>query len=163
MNGVTGVTVRRATADDLDTVVDLRVALLREYGEHPVYGRLRADAEERARPMFAAQLDSQTEVMFLAEQNEVAVGLLRCVESTASPLLWPDRYCYLSSAYVRPDFRRKGVLHELFEHAVGWCKARGLTEIRLHNVGSRASSAAAWDSMGFAVVEQVRMLRLSDP
>lgn len=162
MNDTAGVTIRRATADDLDAVVDLRLALLREYDDHPVYGRLRADAEERARPMFAAQLDSQTEVMFLAEQNELAVGLLRCVESAASPLLWPDRYCYLSSAYVRPDYRRKGVLHDLFEHAVGWCKERGLTELRLHNVGSRESSAAAWEAMGFAVVEQVRVLRLSD-
>jgi GNAT superfamily N-acetyltransferase len=162
VNGATGITIRRATADDLDAVVDLRLALLREYGDHPVYGRLRADAAERAGPMFAVQLDSQTEVIFLAEERDVAVGLLRCVESAASPLLWPDRYCYLSSAYVRPDYRRKGVLHELFEHAVGWCRARGLSEMRLHNVASRESSAAAWDAMGFEVVEQVRLLRLSE-
>ena len=155
-------TIRRATSDDLEAVVALRLALLREYGDHPIYGRLRADAEQRARPMFAGQLDAETEVIFLATENDVAVGLLRCVESAASPLLMPDRYCYVSSAYVRPDFRRKGVLHELFEHAVGWCKERGLTEMRLHNVGSRESSAAAWDAMGFEVVEQVRVLRLAE-
>jgi len=156
------VTIRRATSNDLEAVVALRLALLREYSDHPIYGRLRADAEQRARPMFAGQLDAETEVIFLATENDVAVGLLRCVESAASPLLMPDRYCYVSSAYVRPDFRRKGVLHELFEHAVGWCKERGLTEMRLHNVGSRESSAAAWDAMGFEVVEQVRVLRLAE-
>ena len=162
MSGAARVTIRRATSDDLEAVVALRLALLREYGDHPIYGRLRADAEQRARPMFAGQLDAETEVIFLAMENDVAIGLLRCVESAASPLLMPDRYCYVSSAYVHPDFRRKGVLHELFERAVGWCKERGLTEMRLHNVGSRESSAAAWDAMGFEVVEQVRVLRLAE-
>lgn len=159
---MTGVTIRRAKANDLEAVVALRLALLREYGDHPIYGRLRADAEQRARPMFAGQLDSETEVIFLAEENDVPIGLLRCVESAASPLLMPDRYCYVSSAYVRPEYRRKGVLHELFERAVSWCRDRGLTEMRLHNVGSRESSAATWDSMGFEVVEQVRVLRLPE-
>lgn len=157
---MTRVIVRRATSSDLDAVVVLRLALLREYHEHPIYGRLRADAEQRARPMFAAQLDSHNEVIFLAEENDVAVGLLRCVETVSSPLLVPDRYCYISSVYVRPDYRRKGVLRELFARARTWCTDRGLTEMRLHNVGTRESSAAAWDSLGFEVVEQVRVLRL---
>jgi len=105
--------VRRAIANDLDVVVALRIALLREYGEHPIYGRLRADAEKRARPMFATQLDSDHEVMFLAEEDGIAIGLIRCVESAASPLLIPDRYCYISSVYVRPEHRRRGVLRKL--------------------------------------------------
>jgi hypothetical protein len=34
--------------------------------------------------------------------------------------------------------------------------------MRLHNVGTRTSTAAAWDSLGFEVVEQVRVLRLEN-
>jgi ribosomal protein S18 acetylase RimI-like enzyme len=153
-------TIRRATTADLDAVVALRLALLREYRDHPIYGQLRADAEERARPMFAAQLDAENEAIFVAEEKERVIGVLRCVESVASPLLLPDRYCYVSSAYVLPESRRKGVLHELFDHAVVWCRERGITEMRLHNVGTRQASAAAWDALGFEVVEQVRALRL---
>lgn len=148
---------------DLETIIDLRLSLLREYGDHPIYGQLRTDAAARARPMFSAQLESNSEAIFLAEEKDVAVGLLRCVESIASPLLLPERYCYVSSAYVRPDYRRKGVLHDLFEQAVGWCRGRGLTEMRLHNVGSRQDSVATWDALGFDVVEQVRVLRLPAP
>ena len=155
-----GVIVRRAISQDLETVLALRIALLREYGGHPIYGRLRPDAEQRARPIFAAQLDSQNEVMFLAEESGVAIGLIRCVESASSPLLIPDRYCYVSSVYVRPEFRRRGVLRALFQHARAWCEQRGLSEMRLHNVGARPESAGAWDALGFEVVEQVRVLRL---
>lgn len=156
-----GLTVRRATIGDLDVVVELRLALLREYAEHPVYGRLRPDAARRARPIFAMQLDSENEVVLLAEDNGKAVGLVRCIETISSPLLEPDRYCYLSSVYVRPEHRRTGVLNALFERAVAWCRSRGMTEMRLHNVGSRESTAAAWDALGFEVVEQVRVRRLS--
>ena len=156
-----GLTVRRATISDLDVVVELRLALLREYAEHPVYGRLRPDAARRARPIFAMQLDSENEVVLLAEIDGQAVGLVRCIEMMSSPLLEPDRYCYLSSVYVRPDWRRKGVLSALFERAVSWCRGRGVSEMRLHNVGSRESTAAAWDALGFEVVEQVRVRRLA--
>ena len=152
--------VRRATAADLDIVVTLRIALLREYADHPVYGRLRPDAERRARPIFAAQLDSENEVIFLAERDGAVVGLLRCVETAASPLLLPERYCYVSSVFVTPGHRRRGVLQEMLLRARDWCEERGLTEMRLHNVGTRDSAAAAWDAVGFEVVEQVRLLRL---
>lgn len=154
------VEVRRATSYDLDVVVALRIALLREYREHPVYGRLRPDAEIRARPIFAAQIDSDRESIFLAEVNGVAVGMLRCVESPSSPLLIPDRYCYVSSAYVRPEYRRRGILRALLARGQQWCREHGLSEMRLHNVGTRSSSAATWDALGFEVVEQVRLLRL---
>ena len=157
---MSGLTVRRATIADLDVVVALRLALLREYPEHPVYGRLRPDAEMRAHAIFAAQLDSDNEVVFLAEKQKQAVGLLRCVETVSSPLLEPDRYCYISSVYVDPEWRRKGVLRALFASAQEWCRKRGLPEMRLHNVGSREGSAAAWDALGFQVVEQVRTRRV---
>ena len=156
------VVIRRATQNDLDAVVALRIALLREYREHPIYGRLRPDAEARARPIFAAQIDADREAIFLAVDVPLreSVGMLRCVESIASPLLVPDRYCYVSSVYVRPSHRRRGILRQLFTRAEQWCRERGLPEMRLHNVGSRSASAAVWDAFGFEVVEQVRLRKL---
>ena len=68
----------------------------------------------------------------------------------------------MSSVYVRPECRRRGVLRELFQRARAWCQQRGLTEMRLHNVGARPESAGAWDALGFEVVEQVRVLRLEN-
>lgn len=148
-------TVRRATLRDLPTIVDLRLALLRENGDHPVYGRLRADARERAYDVFGAQLRSPNEIMYLAEVAGAVVGILRCVETLNSPLLHPDRYCYVSSVYVRPSARRGGVLKALLRRAAEWCADRGLTEMRLHNVPG-GSAGAAWSASGFAVMEEVR-------
>jgi ribosomal protein S18 acetylase RimI-like enzyme len=150
------IAVRRATLVDLPVIVELRIALLRENANHPVYGRLRADARERAYDVFAAQLRSPQEAMLLAESGDEIVGILRCVETFNSPLLDPERYCYVSSVYVRPGSRRAGVLKALLRRAETWCTERGLTEMRLHNVPAGKASAA-WSATGFAVVEEVRL------
>ena len=149
--------VRQATVHDLDTVVELRIALLREHAGNPVYGRLREDAEERARPLYTAQLRSAREVVLLAERGRMAVGILRCVETAGSPLLDPARYGYLSSAYVRPEARRSGVLRALLAAAERWARARGLTEMRLHNASDNPLAAGTWEGLGFGLVEQLRM------
>jgi ribosomal protein S18 acetylase RimI-like enzyme len=152
--------VRQASRDDLATVVALRLSLLKEHGEHPIYGRLRADAPQRARELFAAQLDSAGEVMFLAEHGGQVVGILRCVESTGSPLLHPARYGYVSSVFVSPGARRRGILRALLDRAVRWCEERGLDEMRLHSVAGDEVSEAAWDALGFEVVEYVRLKKI---
>jgi ribosomal protein S18 acetylase RimI-like enzyme len=152
--------VRPATPRDLDAVVALRLALLREHPDHPIYGRLRTEIDRRARDLFAAQLRSRTETILLAELGEDVVGILRCVESLGSPLLDPARYAYVSSAYVRPEARRRGVLRALVSEAERWSRARGLEQMRLHNVAGSVEAERAWEALGFTIVEQVRLRSL---
>jgi GNAT superfamily N-acetyltransferase len=155
------VTVREATVGDLDAVVAMRLALIREQPDHPIYGRLREDAERRARTFFTEQLQSPTEAMFLAEEGGAPVGIIRCVISRGSPLLFPTEYCYISSAYVVPAARGKGVLTRMMSAVEEWCAAMGLDELRLHNVAGDSRAEGVWDSLGFEVVEQVRRRSLA--
>jgi GNAT superfamily N-acetyltransferase len=155
------VRVREAVPRDLEAVVALRLALLREHPEHPVYGRLRADVTAKARELFAGQLRSTMEAIFLAESDGEVAGILRCVESIGSPLLEPARYAYVSSVYVRPELRRRGVLRALLRAAERWSRTRGLDQMRLHNVAGSAMAEGAWSSLGFEVVEQVRVRDLN--
>jgi ribosomal protein S18 acetylase RimI-like enzyme len=150
------VQVRPATPADLAHVVELRMALLREHAGNPIYARLRPDAPDRARRMFAAQLTSPNERIFLAEDAGSVIGIIRCVESSGSPLLEPARYGYISSAYVRPEARRRGALRALVTAARSWCAERGLDEARLHSVAGDEGSNRAWSALGFEVVEHMR-------
>jgi ribosomal protein S18 acetylase RimI-like enzyme len=154
-------TIRPATIDDLDTVVAFRVALLREHWRNAVYKRLRPDIEERARRLFAEQLGSANEISYLAERGRDPVGILRCVETIGSPLLFPARYAYISSVYVRPAERRGGVLRELLGAAERWCRDRGLGEMRLHNAADNETANAAWQALGFHTVEVLRIRTVS--
>ena len=156
-----GLTVRAATMADLAIVVELRLALLREHSQNPIYRRMRPDAPARASRLFAAQLRCPSEVIFLAESDGVAVGVLRCVASAGLPLLFPAKHGYISSVYVVPNARRHGVLRALFTSAIGWCRERGLREARLHNAVENATANAVWDALGFRVVEHLRVCHLS--
>jgi len=135
--------------------------LLREHPDHPIYGRLRPEIDRRARELFAAQLRARTETILLAELGGEVVGIIRCVESIGSPLLEPARYAYVSSAYVRPDMRRRGVLRALMIEVERWSQARGLDQMRLHNVAGSEAAERAWEALGFAIVEQVRVRTVS--
>ena len=152
--------VRRATIADLDTVVELRIALLREYAAHPIYGRLHPEAETRARPLFLQQIQSPDQAIFLAEHQDRVAGIVRGVDSKGSPLLMPDRYCYVTSVYVRPDHRRHGVLSALMEQLERWARQRGLMEMRLHNSTLNAATRSAWDQLGFEINEEVRLKQI---
>lgn len=153
--------VRPAAPRDLSAVVALRIALLREHPDHPIYGRLRTEIDRRARELFSAQIRSTVETILLAELADEVVGIIRCVESIGSPLLDPARYAYVSSAYVRPDVRRRGVLRALVAEAERWSRARGLDQMRLHNVAGSVAAERAWNALGFAIVEQVRFRQLA--
>lgn len=151
------VRVRQAGMRDLATVVELRLALLREHAANPLYAHLRDDAPERARRLFAAQLRSPNEIIFLAERADAVVGILRCVHTVGLPLLAPASHGYISSVYVRPEARRQHVLHVLLDAALDWCRARGLTEVRLHNAVENAAANAAWEALGFEIAEHLRV------
>jgi len=157
------VSVRRAEPSDLATVVSLRLALLREYGDHPLYGQLHPDAVDRAFDLYHTQIVAADERLFLAERGGEAVGILRAVDVRGSSLVLPERYCYVSSVYVVPSARRRGVMRALVRAAEEWCAERGLGEMRLHNASSSRVAVAAWSALGFEVVEQVRRRTLGAP
>lgn len=152
-----GICVRTATIRDLDAVTTLRLALLREHPDHPIYGRLRPDVSARARTLYTTQLRSTNESIFLADCDGEIAGILRCVESMGSPLMEPERYTYVSSVFVRPEYRRRGVLRTLVGEAERWSRKRGIDQIRLHNVAGSEGAEGAWSALGFEVVEQVRV------
>lgn len=153
-------TVRPAAAADLPTVLDLRLALLAEHDASPLYGRLRADARDRAEPLYAAQLASPWEITLLAEVGGRVVGILRCLDAQGASLLLPERYAYVSSVYVRPEVRGRGVLRALMAGAERWAQVRGLDEMRLHNATDNPVASAVWEGMGFEAVEVLRIRRL---
>lgn len=160
--GAVHVRVRRAGPADLPHVLDLRLALLSEHELNPAYRRVRHDARARAGVLFEAQLRAPDQAIFLAERDGAVVGTLRCAEIAAFPLLEPATHGYVSSVYVVPPARRAGVLRLLVNAALDWCRARGLTDLRLHCGANNAVGNAAWDALGFQVAEHLRYRHLDD-
>jgi GNAT superfamily N-acetyltransferase len=162
-HAVAALAVRAASLEDLDAIVELRLSLLREYHSHPFYAALRPDPRARAYELYHSQLSSPYETIFLAERAGRVIGVLRCVDTPTSPVLLPERYCYVSSVYVLPDERKKGVLRALLDAADRWCLERDIGEMRLHNSVFSHEARHAWKALGFEVVEEVRRRTLDTP
>lgn len=151
-----GVRVRAATPADIEIVVALRLALIAEQSDSPLYQPLRADAPARARRLFGTQLSSRRESTFLAFDGETCVGILRCVAAPPSPLFDHQPHGYMTSAFVIPRARRRGVLRALVNAAEEWGARQGLGELRLHSMAGSEQADGAWSALGFGVVEQLR-------
>jgi GNAT superfamily N-acetyltransferase len=149
LRGTPGLTVRQATTADADAVATMRLALLAEEGRSPIFAPLRSDADRLARELTMAQLAAPQQVILLALNAERAVGMLRCVIRNGSRLVSAGPHAFLTSAYVRPGWRRRGVLRALLQAADGWCRAHGLREMRLHCTVENATGNVAWKSLGF--------------
>jgi len=141
---------------DAERIAELRLALLGEHRSNPMYSRLRRDAPERAIELTQEQLASEREAMFVATSGARIVGLLRCIDQRGHRLLRPARFALISTVYVEPAARRRGVLRSLMDAAIAWSRERGLTELRLQNAIDNPVALAAWDALGFRVVEQIR-------
>jgi GNAT superfamily N-acetyltransferase len=148
--------IRPANLHDIGTIVRFRIALLKEHADNPIYGRLRQDAEERAQRTTPLFLASGREITLVAMLGKQPVGMLRCIEGRGSPLLRPARFGYIASVYVVEPQRRKGILTQLVDAAATWCRARGLTEMRLHSTPENVHANAAWERLGFPTVEYLR-------
>lgn len=92
----------------------------------------------------------------LAEVDGAVVGIVRVAAAPPSPLHAEFRHAYLSSAFVKPAARRRGVLRSLVAHALAWCEAHGVSEVRLHSAVGNAAAAKAWQALGFDVAEELR-------
>jgi len=148
--------VREAGAADLEVVVALRLQLLAEEARSPLFARPRHDVAEQALQLTQAQLASRTDVIFLATDADLAIGLLRCSVSRGARLVRPTRYGFITSAYVHPAHRRRGILRAMMAEAEAWCRARGLHEVRLHCTVENAEGNASWEALGYRPAEVVR-------
>lgn len=148
--------IKPASLADADTIVRFRLALLEEQARHPIYGRRREDVDARLRRSTPLHLASGREITYLAVEGRTPVGMLRCMEARGSALLAPARYAYIASTYVIRSHRRRGILRRLVDAAAVWARARGLNEFRVHATPDNPQAAAAWEKLGFPVVEVMR-------
>lgn len=153
--GAASIRVRRATRRDAATVTALRLALLREEAQHPLFADPHPEAATRARALSAAQLSGAGEAIFLAWEGARATGLLRCVLTRTSPLVREPRVAMLTTAYVIAERRRRGVLRLLVRAAEVWCRAHGVREVRLRCGVHNSGGQAAWRALGYEPAEIV--------
>ncbi len=87
----------------------------------------------RARAWFEDRLASGEWTGWIAGEEEQRVGLVlvRLVEKVPNPVVEPEALGYVSSLYVRPQWRGRGIGARLLQAAVGFCQDNGVESVVL--------------------------------
>jgi GNAT superfamily N-acetyltransferase len=95
--------------------------------------------------------------MILADHTEVAVALLgeeivgsgyARIEEAKDYQRYPA-FAYLGCMFVSEEHRGKGINHLILEALKGWCRARGITELRLEVYSYNQPAIRAYEKAGF--------------
>ena len=136
------VEIRPATLSDLETIVEFNARLAQETeGVDLDRDRLRAGVAAMLR-------DQSLGLYFIAETGSGPAGQLGLTFE------WSDwrngMFWWLQSVYVRPEFRRKGVLRALYCHVLEMAKDRGVCGIRLYVEKENRTAQEAYRQLGMA-------------
>lgn len=132
--------IRRAQPKDLETIVAFNARLAEESeGVRLDWARLRSGVEALLR-------DETRGFYLLAESDGSPIGQL------ALSYEWSDwrngLFWWLQSVYVRPEYRRQGVLNALYERVLELAKGRNVCGIRLYVERNNLGAQAAYRRLG---------------
>jgi ribosomal protein S18 acetylase RimI-like enzyme len=147
-----GFEIRPPTADDVDALIDVDLALPRHQRSSPVFSSRPLPADDEIRAEWAKTLASDEEKVLIGCQEGCPVacwGLLPAERSGLSPLGRPERACYLAFAATLPDARGSGVGVALTQASVAWASGAGyeamITDWRVTNL----LASRFWPRRGF--------------
>ncbi len=159
-----GLSIRRATSDDLDVVFQLDAGLVRHESRSPVFMPYPTPAAERDwRQDVGYSLADPNLYYWLAELDDQPVGLMNVNPPPLhiSPLLTPAGMVNIFAASVVPEQRGSGIGGALLRHALDSARDEGHQWCRMSWMTANLYSSRFWSRHGFRPVAW-RMTRVID-
>lgn len=154
--------IREASGGDVDVVVDLLTAMLREMAS---YSKRELTEEEWVRSQLRGRYTESYEkqdhgylVAALGDGKELA-GIVEASLVSLDEIFSSGLVLHIHSLYVRPYYRREGIGRTLLEEALEWGRGRGCVEAEL-SVLARNPGRELYERMGFEVSELEMRLEL---
>ena len=151
-----GVKLRDARPEDVDIVVSLIAAMLREMalrGSRPLRSKQEVRRHLEARTVGAlSQEDHLCLLVTLDEDEGEVLGV--CEASVVAPhaVFEPRAVLHIHAVYVLPQHRGRGIGRALLEAALAWGRARGCEEADL-NVLADNPARILYERLSFTVAE----------
>jgi ribosomal protein S18 acetylase RimI-like enzyme len=138
--------IRQATLDDLDLVAPLFDAYRQFYQQSPDL--------PLAHAFLQARLGAGESLVYLAEDEEAALGFVQLYPLFSSTAPRPGRIWLLNDLYVVPAARGRGVARRLMDRARQLAEETDAGAIELATARSNATAQALYESLGYRRDEQ---------
>lgn len=150
-------TIRLAGVDDLEQVVALRMAFLREM--QPEAAESEPDVLELTRKYIADKLPGGEFLVWFAEEDGQVVGTSGLVFFHRPPTFGyrSELHAYVLNMYTLPEWRGKGVAAALLRHIIEYVKATPARRITLH---ATEMGRSLYERFGFTTSSSFMTLNL---
>jgi ribosomal protein S18 acetylase RimI-like enzyme len=138
-----GVTIRQASAEDIELLLDVVGAIAEHQAGPPVWSGLPVPAREEMRADWVEFLEEESAVILVAERDGTSVGYVA---------FYPDErpgVAHLPVAGTRPDVRGGGVGVALVEHALHRAHLGGFELVELDWRSTNLLASRFWPRRGF--------------
>jgi ribosomal protein S18 acetylase RimI-like enzyme len=144
------VTIRPATPLDLEAIVTLWMAMMREHESFDSRVRLADKADNAYRQYLRYYIAEIEAAVFVAENGAEVIGYCLAYPARNLPMFLPSQYGYLSDLTVSQPWRGRGIGGALLEAVRRWFRERGIGHIQLQVYDRNASGLAFWRKEGFS-------------
>ena len=129
----TKLSLRKATAADIETLIEHRIIFLKEVHCNPS-PELEASVRQSLRQYLAKAFANDTFVSWIAEYENKPVGFSGIVfrEQPGNFELPAGRTGYILNMFTVREFRQNGIGSSLFQKLLEEAKLRGLDKVELH-------------------------------
>jgi GNAT superfamily N-acetyltransferase len=144
-----GGTIRPATPDDLEDVLDFDEILNDLQRETPSFSGHPAPSRDELREEESGMWDDPTQIPFVAEQAGRAVGMLLLYRRPEGDLRVPEQNIDLAFAAIRDGVRGSGAGLALTGHALNWAHEQGFRSMTVDWRSVNLLSSRFWPRRGF--------------
>ena len=109
------------------------------------------EGHARSHEWFAAILADEQAALFVAEQQEVIIGMVHCYVRATPPLpmVVPRRFVHIEDLVVSEHVRHQGVGQLLTERVQQWAGEQGVREIELDVWEFPTSALTFYEKLGY--------------
>jgi len=143
------VKIRNATLRDLDAIVALWLAMMREHERFDPRIRLADKADNAYRQYVHYYIAREESVVLVAEHQREVIGFCLACPARNLPMFQPTQYGYLSDLTVGEPWRGRGIGSALLEAAKERFRTQGIVHIQLQVYSRNAAGLAFWRKAGF--------------
>jgi GNAT superfamily N-acetyltransferase len=142
-------TIRPATPDDVEELVDFEEILYAHQGASPSFSGLTMPPREKVRKEFDEVWEDDSYIPFVASDGARLVGMLALYRRPEGDLRVPANNIDLAFAATRTDVRGSGIGLALTDFALNWAHENGFGSMTVDWRSVNLLSSRFWTNRGF--------------